>query len=81
MQRYKNFSGTSGVRAFEIGPDYIVLTYKTGKPYIYTYESAGKENVEEMKRLALKGSHLNKFINQHPEVRRGFVKREQQPTL
>ena len=73
MQPYRNFSGTSGVRSFEIGPDYIVLQYVSGKPYTYTYESAGKENVEEMKRLALKGSHLNAFINRNPGIRRGFV--------
>ena len=74
MQRYRNFSGTSGVKAFEIGPDFIVLQYVSGEPYRYTYETAGRENVEEMKRLALQGSHLNKFINQRPEVKRGFVK-------
>ena len=74
MQRYRNFSGTSGVRAFETGSDYIVLQYVSGKPYTYTYETVGEQNVEEMKRLARKGSHLNKFINQHPEIRRGFVK-------
>jgi len=74
MQRYRNWSGTSGIRSFEIGPDFIVLQYASGKPYTYTYESVGKENVEEMKRLALKGSHLNAFVNHRPEIRRGFVK-------
>jgi hypothetical protein len=77
MQRYRNFSGTSGVRAFEIGPDYIVLEYKSGGPYLYTYESAGQRNVEEMNRLALRGSHLNAFINRTPEIRRGFVRQGQ----
>ena len=74
MQRYRNFSGTSGVRAFEIGSDWITLLYVTGKPYTYTYDTVGSENVEEMKRLALKGSHLNAFINQRPEIKKGFVK-------
>jgi hypothetical protein len=74
MQRYRNWSGTSGVRAFEIGPDFITLQYVSGKPYTYTYETVGIENVEEMKRLALKGSHLNAFINRTPAIRRGFVK-------
>ena len=78
MQRCRNYSGTSGVRSFEIGPDYIVLQYVSGKPYMYTYDSVGKQNVEEMKRLALRGSHLNKFINEHPEIRRGFVRDEEQ---
>ena len=74
MQRYRNWSGTSGVRSFEIGPDFIVLAYKSGDPYLYTYGTAGKENVEEMKRLALRGSHLNAFINRTPAIRRGFIR-------
>jgi hypothetical protein len=74
MQRYRNWSGTSGVREFEVGPDFIVLRWDSGKSYTYSYDSVGEQNVEEMKRLALKGSHLNKFINEHPEIRRGFVK-------
>jgi len=74
VQRYRNWSGTSGVRTFELGEDFIVLEWDGGKPYRYTYDSVGKENVEEMKRLALKGSYLNAFINRHPEIRRGFVK-------
>lgn len=74
MQRYRNWSGTSGVRSFEIGPDFIVLAYRSGDLYLYTYETAGKENVDEMKRLALKGSHLNAFINRTPAVRRGFIR-------
>jgi len=78
MQRYRNYSGTSGVRSFEIGPDYIVLQYKSGDPYLYTHESVGQENVEEMKRLALQGSHLNAFINRNPAIRGGFVKKHQE---
>jgi len=74
MQRYRNRSGTSGVREFEIGSDFIVLRWASPKLYTYSYESVGKQNVEEMKRLALRGSHLNKFINEHPEIRRGFVR-------
>jgi len=77
MQRYRNWSGTSGVRAFEIGPDYIVLQWASPKLYTYSYETIGERNVEEMKRLALKGSHLNKFINEHPEIRKGFVRKSE----
>jgi hypothetical protein len=62
MQRYRNFSGTSGVK------------YVSGPLYRYSYETVGRESVEEMKRLARKGSHLNAFINRRPEIRRGFVK-------
>jgi hypothetical protein len=78
MQRYRNWSGTSGVREFEIGVDFIVLRWSGQRLYKYTHASIGERNVEEMKRLALKGSHLNKFINEHPEIRGGFVRELQQ---
>jgi hypothetical protein len=77
MQRYRNWSGTSGIRFFEVGVDYIVLQWANGKPFTYTDKSIGQQNVEEMKRLAIKGSHLNKFINEHPEIRRGYVREKQ----
>ncbi len=74
VQRYRNFSGTSGVRAFELGPDFIRIQYVTGGTYLYTYDSAGAENIERMKELALKGSHLNDLINRTPAIKNGFVK-------
>jgi hypothetical protein len=74
MQRYRNPSGTSGIRAYEIGPDFIRVWWKEGEPFNYTYASVGEEHVEAMKRLAKRGSYLNAYINRHPEVRNGFVK-------
>jgi hypothetical protein len=74
MQRYRNWSGTSGIRFYEVGPDFIRLAWKEGKPYLYTYATIGEEHVETMKRLAQKGSHLNAYINAHPEIKNGFVR-------
>lgn len=33
--------------------------------YYYTYNSAGKNKIEDMKKLALSGSGLNTYINKH----------------
>jgi hypothetical protein len=74
VQRYRNFSGTSGVRAFEIGEDYIRIQFERGGTYLYTHDSAGAENIEKMKQLALKGSHLNDLINRTPAIKQGFVR-------
>ena len=63
MQAYKNISLNSGVTAFEIGNDYIKVKFKDGPIYIYTYTSAGKENIEQMKEAALKGIGLSTFIS------------------
>ena len=75
MQRYRNWSGTSGIRGYEPGPDFIRVWWEEDKPaFTYTYATVGVEHVEEMKRLAKNGSHLNAYINQHPEIKNGFVK-------
>ena len=62
MQQYKNLGGNSNVIAFSIGEDYIDVQFATGKPYRYSFRSAGKDKVEEMKRLALQGVGLNSYI-------------------
>ena len=62
MQPYQNLSGESGVRAYEIGDDYIKVEFSNGT-YLYTYQSAGEENIETMKQLAEEGRGLNRFIN------------------
>ena len=63
MEPYKNIAGGSGVRAYEIGPDYITIEFSDGSVYRYTYASAGQENVERMKGLAQAGQGLNTFMN------------------
>lgn len=63
MQIYKNLGGNSNLQAFEVGSDYIdVVFYGTAETYRYSYASAGKENVERAKQLALAGSGLNSYI-------------------
>lgn len=68
MIDYKNLSGQSNVAQFEIGEDHIDVRFKTASKdgsttYRYSYGSAGQDNVEKMKSLAMQGSGLNSFIN------------------
>ncbi len=65
MEKYQDINGNSGISAFEIGSDYIIVTFKDGTSYKYSYQSAGRNNIEQMKRLARTGSGLNTFINQN----------------
>lgn len=69
MPIYMNLGGTSGVRSYEAGPDFIRVQFQSGTPYLYTHQSAGQQNVEHMKRLAESGRGLNSFINQTPAVK------------
>lgn len=63
MTRYINRNGNSNIEAYEIGYDYIdVKFFGIYKIYRYSYNSAGKDNVEEAKLLARQGYGLNSFI-------------------
>lgn len=66
MERYRNSGGDSGVSAYEIGSDYIIVKFSgTAKTYRYSYRKAGQNHVENLKRLAKSGSGLNSYINIH----------------
>ena len=62
-QLYRDESGKSGIYGYEVCEDFIDIYFKKGSQYKWTYDSAGQENVEEMKRLAQLGTGLNSFIN------------------
>jgi hypothetical protein len=66
MERYRNSRGDSGVSSFEIGTDYIIVKFSGSfRSYRYSYNKAGQNHVEIMKRLALSGSGLNSYINRY----------------
>lgn len=74
MERYKDIDGDSGVAAYEIGTDYIRVQFKDNSVYLYTYASAGSNNIEQMKRLAEAGDGLNAFINKN--VKKRYARKE-----
>lgn len=67
MERYRNSGGDSGVSAYEISSDYIIVKFSgTARTYKYSYGGrAGSNHVENMKKLAKNGSGLNAYINKH----------------
>jgi len=67
MVKYRDWERDSGVIAYEIGIDFIIVEFRRGKHtiYTYTYRSAGQNNVERMKFLAQNGDGLNEFINEN----------------
>ncbi len=74
MEPYGNLGGDSGIEAYEIGDDFIRGQFSSGSIYLYTYESAGSENIELMKGLANEGEGLNSFIN--ATVRSNYARKE-----
>jgi hypothetical protein len=51
--------------AYEIGDDSITVQFQDESVYVFNYESAGEENIERMKELAIRGEGLNRYINKH----------------
>lgn len=74
MKTYKNLSGNSGVVAYEIGKNFISIKFE-GESGIYTYDYTrpGREAVEHMKALALKGEGLSRFISEY--VRTNYARK------
>jgi len=62
MKHYANLGGKSNVVSYEYGDTYITIQFSSGRPYTYSYESAGMANVETMKQLADSGQGLNSFV-------------------
>jgi hypothetical protein len=65
MERYRNLSSESGVTAYAIGEDYIIVEFEGGKRYKYSYRSASADAIEKMKQLAVRGTGLNGYINSY----------------
>lgn len=67
METYLNISGKSNIESYEIGNDYIIVQFKTGKEriYKYNYEKPGQAVVEQMKDLARAGCGLNSYISKY----------------
>ena len=65
MESYKGLSGNTGVTSFKIKEKEILVEFKDRDIYKYTYTSAGKEHIENMKRLALQGKGLSTYISQN----------------
>ena len=63
MKRYANLAGNSPITAYEITDDSITIEFNLAHTYLYTYNSAGKKNIEQMKNLAMAGRGLSTFIS------------------
>jgi hypothetical protein len=74
MERYGNLGGNSGIVGYEIGADFVRVQFSAGGVYLYTCDSAGSDNIEQMKQLARSGEGLNSFIQRN--LRSAYARRE-----
>ena len=69
MEKYKNLKGDSGVELYEIGSDFIIIQFKNDGRYLYNHHVPGATNVEQMKKLAIKGRGLSTYISKNIKKR------------
>ena len=62
MEHYNNFGGDSGIVAYEIGVDSIMVQFSDGSIYLYNYQSTGSESIDHMKKLAIAGEGFHSYI-------------------
>jgi hypothetical protein len=73
MPLYKSQSEKpSGVTSYKAGEDFIEIQFD-GWLYTYSYLSAGRKAVEEMKNRAAANEGLSRFVSRHDP---GFKKKE-----
>lgn len=65
MIRYKNSGGDSGVYAYQLVYNYLLVQFSDGSIYKYSYLKPGKYHVDNMKNLAQSGEGLNSYINKN----------------
>ena len=63
MEKYRDIDGNSGISAYEVGDDFIIVRFKKGGMYLYNYFTTGSCHVNNMIRLARLGNGLNGYIN------------------
>jgi hypothetical protein len=72
MVRYKNLEGNSGVWAYEEGEDYLKVQFIGGDLYIYNNKVTGRQHIEKMKVLAIRGRGLSTYISKIVKDRYAF---------
>ena len=65
MEQYANYRGNSQITHYQIEDDKIVVWFKGGKSYSYSYRRTGRSHVETMKSLARRGSGLSAYITKN----------------
>jgi hypothetical protein len=58
-------AGNSGITAYAVGKDFIVVQFKSGDRYRYDHETPGPAHVTAMKQHAASGRGLATYISQH----------------
>lgn len=66
MEKYSNLKKGSRVIGYELGSDFIKIWFD-GKqnPYTYSCGEVGENHIEMMKKMAIKGHGLHRYIKRN----------------
>ena len=74
VKMYANLDNISNVLSYELGADYIKVTFRQPQKIIkYSYRSAGELHIDEMKFLAQTGRGLGEYISKNLKVKNNHV--------
>ncbi|MCD9032216.1 hypothetical protein LDO32_10825 [Luteimonas sp. Y-2-2-4F] len=65
LRRYADRSGRSGVAAYALLPDGLLVRFVDGGLYLYDAVRPGARHVAQMRRLAGEGEGLATYISRH----------------
>ena len=63
MQTYER--KVSEVTAYNTGPNFIIVQFKSGERLLFNYVNPGRKHVEIMKQLAARNEGLGAYISEH----------------
>lgn len=65
MKHYTDRDNNSNIQGYDYEEGWIKIYFKDNSEYLYTINSAGVYNIQQMQQLADHGDGLNSFINIH----------------
>ena len=72
-EKYQNLNGKSKVVSYKIVKDSVTIRFADHSVYIYSNQSAGRLNVNQMKTMAIAGKGLGTFIEAN--LKEGFERK------
>lgn len=72
-EKYLNLSGNSTVASYKIVKDAVTIGFTSHGKYIYSNQSAGRLNINQMKALAIAGKGLGTFIEAN--LKEGYARK------
>lgn len=72
MEIYKSINENSNIKAFEYGPNFIIIKYNDGVEFLYDHQKPGLDKVTKMIELAKKGQGLSDYLEN--SIKKNFAK-------